>query len=160
MHDERVDHDPEFSYLRASIQYRQQLANEKFISLNKATRLKEKADDTAFWLALENKKRDGLGLAQINSLDDLKEPEAPTLADNAPPATGITAASGSGEGTTDGLTGSEVAGVIDGAADDGEETIDKPKEPDAYRVEASNILLDLISLTHRTAAKVAADSRI
>lgn len=170
-HQERVADNPDFNYLREAFAYRKARSDRKFITINEAQRLSEKAEREAFWVALENKKRLALGEEPIASLDDLNKDEDEAATDEEPPALPAGAASQAGaaivpeaepgSGPTD---GSEMAIVTPPAAPEAapslppegspdstpaEETKEDPADP--YLVESGQILLDLISLTERTA---------
>ncbi len=160
LHEDRVKSDAEFNFLKEAFAYRRNKSNETHISLNEKTRLQEKEDTDAFWLALENKKRVAKGLSIIASLDELEDNDEPTLAEASAPATtggGITTPDADGD-AREGLTGNEMAGVIESPTRESDVTDEtdeekKESEPDAYLIETGNILLDLISLEQRTAGQ-------
>lgn len=177
MHNSRVDDDPEFTYLRDALAYRQERAKETTITLNEEKRRARKIADDDFWLALENRKRTAKGLEPVDSLEALN-PDRDRVASNAQPAGGVTPADeGEGDGNADkpegedSLTGNEMAGVVDVPSGEGEQSGAeaapettrpgrKDDDTDAYLVESSHILLDFISLQNRTAAKKAQSSQI
>ena len=161
LHHERVAENPEFSYLREAFAYRKARSEDNTISLNEQERLNQKNERESFWLALENKKREALGMDLLASLDDLDAEADDTLASNETPEAGNNAAGGGAivpeEGSSeDGapVPGSEMAGS--GSAGDALTTASvdtEEEEPDdPYLVETGHILLDLISLEERTAA--------
>ena len=170
LHSERVKDDPDFNYLEEAFAYRRLRNLQTSISLNEAERRQQKAEVETFWVALENKKRAAQGLAPITSLDDLQKNHGPALAEaGTQSAGGITSPDVSGNQTEDGLTGNEMAGVLDTPAlesgstgtvvprmnkdtDVEQDQKDGPKA-DPYLVEGGSILLDFISLQRRTAAK-------
>ncbi len=169
MHSDRVKNNADFNYLKEAFAYRRDRNLVTSISLNEEVRRQQKDDVETFWVTIENKKRVAQGLDPIKSLDDLREDNEPALAGvGTPAATGITTPDVNGGQTGDGLTGNEMAGNTGTPAQTTDSTgtvvprrnkvsdVDKEEdEPvrDAYVVETGNILLDFISLQHRTAAK-------
>ncbi len=171
LHEARVEHDPEFDYLREALAYRRQRADEKSITLNETERRARKIDDETFWLALENKKRKAKGLDAIASLDELNPDREPLVAGTAGSASGITSSgettgeTSDGEATgpdSDAIQGNEMAGVIEmGGTDSGkspaaeaaEDSAAEDDDVDAYLVESSHILLDFILMKKRTAGQ-------
>ena len=180
LHKARVTEDPEFTYMADAAAYRKVRAQQTAVTLNESQRLKEKEDSDTFWLALENTKRLQQGLSEIDSLDELQGDKEPVVAEiDGGGATGITTDAESGDlgegdaalGEAQNLVGNELAGVIEmpsatappatlkqenpekeGAEPDIEDTTEN-EEPDAFLVETTNILLDLISLGKQTAAE-------
>jgi carboxyl-terminal processing protease len=180
LHKARVTEDPEFTYMADAAAYRKVRAQQTAVTLNESQRLKEKEDSDTFWLALENTKRLQQGLPEIDSLDELQGDKEPVVAEiDGSGATGITTDAesedlGEGDaalGEAQNLVGNELAGVIEmpsatdppatlkqenpekeGAEPDIEDTTEN-EEPDAFLVETTNILLDLISLGKQTAAE-------
>ena len=180
LHKARVTEDPEFTYMADAAAYRKVRAQQTAVTLNESQRLKEKEDSDTFWLALENTKRLQQGLPEIDSLDELQGDKEPVVAEiDGSGATGITTDAESGDlgegdaalGEAQNLVGNELAGVIEmpsatappatlkqenpekeGAEPDIEDTTEN-EEPDAFLVETTNILLDLISLGKQTAAE-------
>ena len=180
LHKARVTEDPEFTYMADAAAYRKVRAQQTAVTLNESQRLKEKEDSDTFWLALENTKRLQQGLPEIDSLDELQGDKEPVVAEiDDSGATGITTDAESGDlgegdaalGEAQNLVGNELAGVIEmpsatappatlkkenpekeGAEPDIEDTTEN-EEPDAFLVETTNILLDLISLGKQTAAE-------
>ncbi|MDA7771713.1 carboxy terminal-processing peptidase [Pseudomonadales bacterium] len=180
LHKARVTEDPEFTYMADAAAYRKVRAQQTAVTLNESQRLKEKEDSDTFWLALENTKRLQQGLPEIDSLDELQGDKEPVVAEiDGSGATGITTDAESGDlgegdaalGEAQNLVGNELAGVIEmpsatdppatlkqenpekkSAEPDIEDTTEN-EEPDAFLVETTNILLDLISLGKQTAAE-------
>ncbi|HIG39117.1 MAG: carboxy terminal-processing peptidase [bacterium] len=167
MHETRTAYDPEFVYLQDALAYRQVRSNIDSVSLNEKTRIREKEESDAFWLKLENNKRQGQGLAVLKSLDELDEDSDPVVASNKTAQPGIAPPSEDQSGEqVEGIQGNEVAGVVDSSAvslvpatvpdtDIDETKADKQDEslPDPFLVETSKIILDLIGLEERTAAE-------
>lgn len=155
LHDTRTNNDPEFTYLRDANDYRQRRAIEKFVTLNEQKRNEEKAAEETFWLNLENRRRSAKGLAAIASLDELTPGRTPLLS---------VALSGDEDAVAEAPIeeASDATTPEDASPAGADETADSEaaKEPDAYLVESSNILLDLISLANRTASKKAKDHQI
>lgn len=177
MHKARISHDPKFQYLAAASERRREDTDEKSISLNLTTRKQEKANNDAFWLALENSKRIQEGKPAIKSLDDLNKKKSPHLAQNDTPAAGITSPDkGKGKGKdkdkdknknknarTDkkpsDLEVNELASAPALKAEhkgqpsvppQSEDTI--KEKPDAYLIEAGEILLNSTVLHRRAVA--------
>ena len=180
LHKARVTEDPEFTYMADAAAYRKVRSQQTAITLNESKRLKEKEDSDTFWLALENTKRLKLGLPEIDSLDELQGDKEPDVAAvDGSGATGITTDAesedlGEGDaapGEVQDLVGNELAGVVEmpsatdppatlkqenpenEGAEPGIEDTTEDEEPDAFLVETTNILLDLISLGKQTAAE-------
>ena len=180
LHKARVTEDPEFTYMADAAAYRKVRAQQTAVTLNESQRLKEKEDSDTFWLALENTKRLQQGLPEIDSLDELQGDKEPVVAEiDGNGATGITIDAESGDpgegdaalGEAKNLVGNELAGVLEmPSATDPPATIKQEnpekesaepdiedttadEEPDAFLVETTNILLDLISLGKQTAAE-------
>ena len=163
-HEARILEDPEFNYVIEAFKYRQLRADDTQLSLRESARIQEKSDNESFWLALTNTKRAAQGLPAVASLEELNE-----QLDDA----GIPTTLGDTESISDfvanGGINSELTNVsedgpsapsieLSGAAQDAnqEEELhgtdtEENEPPDAYIVEAGNVLADLISLQKRTA---------
>ena len=72
-HEQRIATDPDFTYLRALAQRTRDNRAKTHVSLNQTKREKEKADDDAWRLALENALLVAKGTEPIESLDELDE---------------------------------------------------------------------------------------
>ena len=72
-HDERTRDDPEFAYLKAKRDYIEHLRDRTHVSLTEATRLKQKEEDDAWDLRLENERLVAKGEEPIASMDELTE---------------------------------------------------------------------------------------
>lgn len=159
MYRANIAHDPAFQYLAAASERRREEAAETTISLNLKTREKEKTDEDAFWLALENTKRIEEGKKPLKSLDELDKPQQ-VAKNDATSKSGVTstagkeAKQGDSHKKADHLKGNEMASAAgahkskakkDSIAD--EMTIQQ--KPDAYLVEAGRILLNYAALEHR-----------
>lgn len=178
LHQSRVNENPDFTYLRDAFAYRKAQRDDDFVSLNEAERLREKSDREAFWLALENKKRQAQGLEALASLDDLNTEDEPVLADATPQASPSGSAivpettEGAEAGSIEPVPGSEMAGAGPAAGPDAmnagknvakneakneakSEVLESDEEEpvDPYLVETGHILLDLITLEETTAEK-------
>ena len=156
-HNKRVSVDPEYQYVADAVAYRHELSNREAISLNKETRLSEKEDNNQFWLSLENRKRVAQGLPEIDSLDELSS-----------------SSDSSDDTQTEVVTGEQdtAAAILANATpdSDGEEAVDtettevatvdesiteeETPPPDVYIRAAGNVLLDILSLSTRTAERV------
>jgi carboxyl-terminal processing protease len=157
LHHDRVAANPDFNYLKEAFAYRKASSDRDTVSLREADRIAEKEQREAFWLALENTKREAQGLEALASLDELNEEEPVVAANTTPAPTGGAAiVPDRQDGDTESVPGSEMAGSGNAApeitpandADAGEED----ESVDPYLVESGHILLDLISLEERTAA--------
>ncbi|MDR9467125.1 carboxy terminal-processing peptidase [Marinospirillum sp.] len=73
-HLERVRDDPNFQFLQAQSQWMQDNRGTPSVSLNRKVRQLEKEKEEAAQLAMENRRREGLGMEPLKSLDD-EEPE-------------------------------------------------------------------------------------
>ena len=144
LHMERVSNNPEFNYLKEAFAYRRARSEEDTITLNELERVSEKNERDAFWVSLENRKREALGQTPISSLDALdKEPERDTILAPAGNSTGaVSLPRQDAQGSDQSVDGVEIA---DGAPPD------EPEPPDPFVLETGHILLDLISLEARTA---------
>lgn len=166
-HSERAVKDPEFHYMEQALAYRKERRNIKEVSLNEATRIAEQEAADAFWLKIENEKRVAQGLDTVASLDDLnKEKAAARIAQAGGAATTPDASSEEGDNKDEEtLVGNEMAGVVEMPSSEIEgetevaETETEDDEPDAYLIESSNILLDLIASAKQTADKRALPAR-
>lgn len=176
LHNARVKTDPEFAYFREASAYRQERSKQTSISLSEAARRQEKKDADAFWLGLENSKRQQQGLPAIASLDELNPERKPDLASNTGAPAGLPevksgdtdAADDQADGQADdqaddhandaGAGTADVASSLVNSSHEGAEDSSLPppratEAPDPHLVESGNILLDLISLEQRTAAE-------
>lgn len=158
-HSERAANDPEFHYLEQALAYRQERRNIKEVSLNEVTRKTEQAAADEFWLSIENEKRLSLGQEAVASLDDLNQEKAEARVAAAGGAGTTAPAEGDETGAdAETLLGNEMAGVVElpteGDDSEAEATVaEEEEEPDAYLIESSNILLDLIASAKQTADK-------
>lgn len=160
LHAERVKTDADFNYLKDAFNYRRNKSHETSVSLNEKVRIKGREDADKFWVALENNKRLAHGLDPIKSLDELEDDNEPVLAEafKLSPGGGITTPDENSDPSGNKLSGNEMAVVtdtptIENTAVDEVESPAKHEEPDAYLVESGNILLDIIFMQQRTAAK-------
>lgn len=154
LHVGRVATNPEFNYLKEAFAYRKAQNEDDTVSLNEAVRISERNDREAFWLALENKKREALGMDVVASLSDLDEEEPQVAGIETPAATsGAAIVPDRQEGDeAEPAEGSEMAGA--GVVEMNQTAeVDDDEAEDPYLVETGHILLDLISLKERTAAE-------
>ena len=88
-HDERTANDPDFKYLEALADHSRAERAINTESLNEATRRKEKADEDAWRLGIENQLRRAKGQPVLTSIDqlDATQDEDDGAADDAPPNT-------------------------------------------------------------------------
>jgi len=75
-HQERVTDDPNFQFLQAQSQWMKRHNGTPSVSLNQQQRQQEKDKEDAEQLAMENRRRSGLGLEPLASLED-EEPANP-----------------------------------------------------------------------------------
>lgn len=75
-HQQRIEADPNFQYLVAQSEWLQRHNGSPSLSLNRDQRRLEKEKEEAEQLAMENRRREGLGMETLNSLKD-EEPENP-----------------------------------------------------------------------------------
>ena len=158
LHSERMRADPEFQYIEAAFSYRKLRRDITEISLNESNRRAEQSEAKAFWLDLTNKKRIAQGLETLASLDELDSETQPNLSsldsiDSIVDVAGETGVTPNlladprppEQQQTDDLlqaspdqdpAGTEVAEIDD-------------ETPDAFLVEAANILSDFIGLTRK-----------
>ena len=163
-HEARILEDPEFNYVIEAFKYRQLRADDTQLSLRESERIQEKSDNESFWLALTNTKRAAQGLPAVASLEELNEQlddaDIPTTLGDTESISDFVANGGINSELTDVSEDDPSAPSIElsGAAQDanqGEELqgtdTEENEPPDAYIVEAGNVLADLISLQKRTA---------
>ena len=168
LHNARVKTDPEFAYFREASAYRQERSKQTSISLSEAARRQEKKDADAFWLGLENSKRQQQGLPAIASLDELNPERKPDLASNTSAPAGLSEVKSGDTDAADDQSNGQANDAGAGAADVASSLVNSSHEdaedsrlppprateaPDPHLVESGNILLDLISLEQRTAAE-------
>ena len=147
-----------------AFRYRQLRADDTQLSLRESERIQEKSDNESFWLALTNTKRAAQGLPAVASLEELNEQlddaDIPTTLGDTESISDFVANGGINSELTDvseeGLSAPSID--LSGAAQDAnpEEELqgadaEENAPPDAYIVEAGNVLADLISLQKRTA---------
>ncbi|MEZ5551698.1 MAG: carboxy terminal-processing peptidase [Pseudomonadales bacterium] len=125
-HDLRTLDDPDFNYLRALSERNRQNGRKTQLSLKESERVKEKADEDAWRLNLENTLRIAKGEAPLKSLEELNNPD--------------------GDAETEGAA-EEVDAAIESPADHA--AADPSK--DALLVESGEILIDYIGLSRQVA---------
>ena len=76
---ERAKNDPNYRYLLEYIEEDRELRSQKSVTLNIDTRRKERDDEIAHDLALENERRKALNLEPINSLEELENEDRPDV---------------------------------------------------------------------------------
>ena len=182
-HARRVANDPDFEYLTEAFSYRKERSKDTSVTLSLATRQREKEESDAFWLGLENKRRVAKGLDAVASLDELNDAlndKGPDLASaSTEPAGGAGAAAPGIDSASAGAlpatseaaseqaaSAATIAVVPDADPTAAPEPVLNPEEavadatdeeveddPDPYLVETGNILVDLISVTGRTAER-------
>lgn len=78
-HINRIQNNPDFTYLNEQVEFLKELRNDTSISLNIETREKERLENEERRLALENKRRIAKGLKPLTKLDDAdKDVKGPT----------------------------------------------------------------------------------
>jgi carboxyl-terminal processing protease len=127
-HEQRLEQDPDFIYIRAQIERALENRDKNQITLNEAQVLAEREENDAWRLSAENARRTAKGLPLLADADEIE---------------------GEDTGLEDGSD--ELA-----ARDEDEATDEVPEEQDPYLVESGRILLDLINaLTGGSAPAVA-----
>ncbi len=76
-HEHRVKDDPDFAYLRKLTERIQQNSATEYVSLNEGVRRREKAEEDAWRLDLENALRLANGEAAVSSLEELQKEASP-----------------------------------------------------------------------------------
>jgi carboxyl-terminal processing protease len=124
-HQSRVEHNPDFAFIKSQLELKQELKDVEVLSLNQDTRKKEDDEYKAKLLVLENKRRRAKGETELSSLDEL-------------------------ENTKDSKDQADQHATKDNAVNEGDETegLDKD-EDDVFLTEASSILVDAIHLFDR-----------
>jgi carboxyl-terminal processing protease len=138
-HEARIEDDPEFSYLENLVAKNRERSERTTISLNEAERRREQAQEEAWRLELENKRRVARGEPPVDSLEALDEDAVASAEEDgdtgeAPPAAGDAAADPEAEAT----------GVEADLAAAGDDT-------DALLEEGAQILLDYLTLSRSVA---------
>ncbi|MGV3593181.1 MAG: carboxy terminal-processing peptidase, partial [Gammaproteobacteria bacterium] len=124
-HDERLNEDPDFIYIRAQIAKAIEQRDDNRITLNEEKLLAERAADDAWRLETENARRVAKGLEPLASVDELDE------------GTDLAGADGELSNPNDAnLDDPDPVGAEEGESE----------EDDPYLVESGRILLDLIGL--------------
>ncbi|MFT7688957.1 MAG: carboxyl-terminal processing protease [Candidatus Azotimanducaceae bacterium] len=151
MHDERATNDPDFVFVQEAFAYRQERAKIKSVTLNEQKRKDEKIESESFWLALENKKRSAKGLSKLESLDELTDEADEEVASiEVGSETAIPAVSEDGNSTDIASTSPDLSLNPD---EDKEVEAEEPPTPDAFLLEAGNIVLDVSRMEKRTVSK-------
>lgn len=177
-HRERELSDPELRYMQKAIEYRRGRSNQTTVTLNEEKRIKEQEEEEAFWLALENTKREALGKEPVESLEELDRSERTIAHAGGAPGFSSTNDASANDADTDGenesstavedsdesLDGNEVAGVIDEGSSDEDASRDTDTDTsgddtDTFLQESGSILLDYISMTSRTVEKSARETK-
>ncbi|MEM1188086.1 MAG: carboxy terminal-processing peptidase [Pseudomonadota bacterium] len=142
---ERSTDNPEFRYLQDQIAIAQENRETRSVSLNEATRRAERSEREAEALAIENRRREALGLDTLASLDELDEDEADGSASE--PMEGEIAESADASSET-------VLANATAAVSDDEEilTSDELAEEDVLLSEAGQILIDALFLQQQAFA--------
>lgn len=152
LHKKRVENNPDFIYMRDAAAYRQVRSKKTSITLNEAQRRVEKTESDAFWLGLENAKRELKGEPLITSLEELNPSRDVATAPSTP------VSDPSAIGSNEVLEESPIqdnSTLLDAGDEDESTAGATPKKdddaPDARLLESGNILLDMISMEKRTA---------
>jgi carboxyl-terminal processing protease len=154
LHNQRVEKDPDFIYMRDAAAYRQVRSKKTSITLNEAQRRAEKTESDTFWLGLENAKRELKGEPLIASLEELN----PSRDVATTPSTTAPVSDPSALGSNEVLEENQIQSntVVLDTDDEDESTAGtvpatEVDAPDARLLESGNILLDMISMEKRTA---------
>lgn len=137
-HEARVEDDPEFSYLENLVAKNRERSERTTISLNEAERRREQAEEEAWRLALENKRRVARGEPPVDSLEALDD--AVAAADEDGDAGERPQAAGDAAADPD----PDASGVEAELAAAGDDT-------DALLEEGAQILLDYLTLSRSVA---------
>jgi carboxyl-terminal processing protease len=70
-HQSRIEHNPDFAFIKSQLQLKQDLKDIAFLSLNQSTRKQEDDEYKAKLLVLENKRRRAKGEPELSSFDEL-----------------------------------------------------------------------------------------
>ncbi|ASP40426.1 tail-specific protease [Bacterioplanes sanyensis] len=136
-HQQRIEDNPDFRYLRQQKALREELAQQTLLVLNEKRRKQEQEDIEQRQLALENERRKAKGMKLLASLDDLEEQQ-----DNADSVQG---------------SGAPPEAQADTDTPEAEEAKEHAVE-DALLDEAGRILVDYIRLNKRQKASLTAQS--
>ena len=151
--------DPEFQYIEAAFSYRKSRRDITEISLNESNRRAEQSKSKAFWLDLTNKKRIAQGLEPLASLDELNSETPPELS-------ALESVDSSLDETGEDDITPDLLAAPQPVEQQRPEDPQKPQPdqsstatefaelddetPDAYLVEAANILSDFIGMTQKS----------
>ncbi|MFT4852483.1 MAG: carboxyl-terminal processing protease [Candidatus Pseudothioglobus sp.] len=156
LHNERVEKDPDFIYMRDAAAYRQLRSKKTSITLNEAQRRVEKTESDTFWLGLENAKRELKGKPLIASLEELNPSrDEPEVANTPTPVSDPSAVGSDQVLEVNPIPNSATLTDSDNEGESTAEAIPVKTDddaPDAQLLESGNILLDMISMEKRTAA--------
>ncbi len=142
---ERSTDNPEFRYLQDQIAIAQENRETLSVSLNEATRRAERSEREAEALAIENRRREALGLDTLASLDELDE-ESSDASDDEPMEGEINENADTASET--GLT----TASADSSNDDGILSSEELAEEDVLLSEAGQILIDALFLQQQAFA--------
>lgn len=159
LHRDRMRADPEFQYIEAAFSYRKSRRDITEISLNESNRRAEQSKSKAFWLDLTNKKRIAQGLEPLASLDELNSETPPELS-------ALESVDSSLDETGEDDITPDLLAAPQPVEQQRPEDPQKPQPdqsstatefaelddetPDAYLVEAANILSDFIGMTQKS----------
>ena len=140
-HQSRIENDPEFAYLNDLVSRNREQSDRTHISLNEAQRRQEKADDEAWRVDLENRRRVARGQKPIENMDQLRKLTAAGEAAGGvpggpPPLTALD--------EEDGALEQDEANGEDLAANEGDEL-------DGLLQETGHILIDFVTLRQSVA---------
>lgn len=141
-HQSRVEQDPEFAYLNELVRRNREQASRTTISLNESQRRQEKADEEAWRVDLENRRRVARGKEPIADMEQLRQLSAAGeaaggLPGGLPPLTAL---------DEDGVPAGEEA--VD---DNGDRVARKEDDTDGLLMETGNILVDFVTLRQSVA---------
>ncbi len=143
--EERSTDNAEFRYLQDQIAIAQENRETLSVSLNEATRRAERSEREAEALAIENRRREALGMDTLASLDELDE-ESSDASDDEPMEGEI--AENSDTSTENGLT----TASADSSNDDEILSSEELAEEDVLLSEAGQILIDALFLQQQSFA--------
>ena len=141
-HQSRIETDPEFAYLNDLVTRNREQSARTSISLNEIQRRQEKADDEAWRVALENRRRIARGKQPIEDFEQLKQLAAAGEAAGGMPG---------GPPPLSALDGDGDAGRDDDEGDGSDLAAKEDDDLDGLLQETGNILIDFVTLRQSVA---------
>jgi len=141
-HQSRIEQDPEFAYLNDLVSHNREQAARTYISLNEAKRRQEQAEDEAWRLELENRRRVALGKQPVEDMEQLRQLNA------------TAEAAGGVLGAPPPLSALDDEGMPmneDDAVDGGDPAANEDDDLDGLLQETGHILIDFVTLRQSVA---------